>query len=138
MSTTEFARVTDAELEALRSKIGQPIRRGRSYVTELNADAIRHYAFGIGDQNPLFTNPAYAATTAHGGVLAPPSILFAMDKILSGYVTGLPGIHAMFAGADLRFERSAPGWRRTRRRGAAEGVDRAAEPLRRPRFPADL
>jgi len=28
-----------------------------------------------------------------------------MDRILSGYVMGLPGIHAMFAGADLRFER---------------------------------
>ena len=28
-----------------------------------------------------------------------------MDKILSGYVMGLPGVHAMFAGADLRFER---------------------------------
>ena len=38
-------------------------------------------------------------------MLAPPSILFAIDKILSGYVMGLPGIHAMFAGADLRFER---------------------------------
>jgi acyl dehydratase len=105
MTTVEFARVTDEELEALRSKIGQPIRRGRSYVTELNQDAIRHYAFGIGDRNPLFTDPEYAASTSHGGILAPPSVLFAMDKILSGYVTGLPGIHAMFAGADLRFER---------------------------------
>ena len=28
-----------------------------------------------------------------------------MDRILSGYVMGLPGIHAMFAGADLRYER---------------------------------
>lgn len=106
MPPPEFARVTDGELEALRSKIGQPIRRGRSYVTELNRDAIRHYALGIGDQNPLYTDAGYAATTAHGDVLAPPSILFAMDKILSGYVTGLPGIHAMFAGADLRFARS--------------------------------
>jgi len=105
MTAVEFARVTDEDLEDLRSKIGQPIRRGRSYVTELNRDAIRHYAFGIGDQNPLYTDPEYAAKTSHGAVLAPPSVLFAMDKILSGYVTGLPGIHAMFAGADLRFER---------------------------------
>jgi acyl dehydratase len=106
MMLTEFARISDEDVEALRSKIGQPIGRGRPYVTELNADSIRHYAFGIGDRNPLWTDPEYAATTAHGVVQAPPSIVFAMDRILSGYVTGLPGIHAMFAGADLRFGRS--------------------------------
>jgi acyl dehydratase len=74
-------------------------------VTELNVDAVRHYALGIGDRNPLWSESEYAARSTHGGLLAPPSILFAMDKILSGYVMGLPGIHAMFAGADLRFER---------------------------------
>jgi acyl dehydratase len=84
--------------------VGKPIRSDRPHVSELTADAIRHYAFGIGDRNPRWIDEGYA--TAHGGRLeAPPSILFALDKVLSGYVTGLPGIHAMFAGADLRFER---------------------------------
>src|SRR5262245_13482606 len=97
-----FAQLTDEDVEALRSKIGEPVRRGRPYVTELNADAIRAYAFGIGDRNPLWTDPDH---TPGDPVMAPPSVLFAMDRILSGYVMGLPGIHAMFAGADLRFER---------------------------------
>jgi acyl dehydratase len=102
MSTTHFVSITEEAVAFLRERIGEPVRRGRPFVTELSADAIRHYAFGIGDRNPLWTDPAYAP----GGVLrAPPSILFATDKILSGYVMGLPGIHAMFAGADLRFER---------------------------------
>ncbi|HEV3053203.1 MAG TPA: MaoC family dehydratase N-terminal domain-containing protein, partial [Solirubrobacteraceae bacterium] len=100
MTTTEFASITEDALQELRDKIGEPVRRGRPFVTECSADAIRHYALGIGDRNPLWRTPNH-----DGHVLAPPSILFAMDKILSGYVTGLPGIHAMFAGADLRFER---------------------------------
>jgi acyl dehydratase len=102
MQTTEFEVITEEAVEALRSKIGEPVRRGRVYVTELTADAIRAYAYGIGDRNPLWTDPDYAAEE---GFLAPPSMLFATDRILSGYVMGLPGIHAMFAGADLRYER---------------------------------
>lgn len=102
----EFATITDDAVEALREKIGTPIRRGRAHVELLTPDAIRHYAYGIGDRNPLWLDEEHAAETRHGVVQAPPSILFAMDRILSGYVTGLPGIHAMWAGCDLRFERS--------------------------------
>ncbi len=32
------------------------------------------------------------------------SFVFALNRILSGYVGGLPGIHAMWAGADLTWE----------------------------------
>ena len=102
MAVREFPSVSDEALAQLRAKIGEPVRRGRPHVQELNEDAIRHYAFGIGDRNPLWTDPNYSAD---GRVKAPPSVLFAMDKILGGYVMGLPGIHAMFAGADLRFTR---------------------------------
>ena len=56
-------------------------------------DAIRHWAHGIGDRNPYW---------AVEGV-APPTILFALDRIVSGYVGGLPGIHAMYAGTDFRW-----------------------------------
>jgi acyl dehydratase len=102
MQTTEFEVITEEAVASLRDKIGEPVRRGRVYVTELTADAIRAYAYGIGDRNPLWTDATHAPQR---GVLAPPSMLFATDRILSGYVMGLPGIHAMFAGADLRYER---------------------------------
>src|SRR3990172_3985467 len=36
---------------------------------------------------------------------APPTILFAMDRVVSGYVGGLPGIHAMYASPDFRWRR---------------------------------
>ena len=37
---------------------------------------------------------------AAGDVVALPSFLFACSRIISGYVGGLPGVHAMWAGAD--------------------------------------
>lgn len=100
-----FPTITDTQLQELRSMIGKEVRRGAPYITELNADSIRHYAYGIGDPNPLWVDSTYAKDTCHGRVMAPPTILFATDRILSGYVTGLPGIHAMFAGADFQFHR---------------------------------
>jgi acyl dehydratase len=100
----EFASIDDRQVADLRGMIGKPIRSDRPHVSQLTSDAIRHYAHGIGDRNPLWTEPEYAA--AHGRVqLAPPSALLAMDKVFSGYVTGLPGIHAMYAGATFEFER---------------------------------
>ena len=104
-TTRQFSSLTDEALEDLRSKIGQEVRRGRPYVTQLNADAVRHYAYGIGDSNPLWVDPEYAAASAHGGMLAPPSALLATDRIISGYVTGLPGVHAMYAGASFHYDR---------------------------------
>lgn len=120
---TQFGRITDESLDELRASIGQEVRRGRPYIEELNADAIRHYAYGIGDPNPLWTEPDHAGEL---GVLAPPTILFATDKILSGYVSGLPGVHAMFAGTTFRW---------MRRLGAGDrlkGVARLKELVERP------
>ena len=42
----------------------------------------------------------YAAAGPYGEIVALPSFLFATSRIISGYVGGLPGIHAMWAGAD--------------------------------------
>ena len=41
-------------------------------------------------------------------MIAPPSFLFACSRIISGYVGGLPGIHAMWAGADWHWHRVVP------------------------------
>jgi acyl dehydratase len=108
MSTTnqsEFGTMSPDAVEALRSLIGKEIRRGRPYVEELNADAVRHFALGIGDANPLWVDPEHAAESPHRALLAPPTMLYATDKIVSGYVSGLPGVHAMFAGTEFRYER---------------------------------
>lgn len=101
-----FATITDEAVDHLRRLIGVPIiDTVEPWCYEATRDNIRHYAHGIGDDNPLWCIPSYAATTSHGTLLAPPSFLFALNRILSGYVGGLPGIHAMWAGADLHWHR---------------------------------
>lgn len=96
-----FAKITDEGLDNLRRRIGVKIEDTlEPWVTELNLDAIRHYAWGIGDDNPLWLDSDYAATTDYGAQLAPPSILYATNRVASGYCGGLPGVHAMFAGTN--------------------------------------
>ena len=72
---------------------------------EATRDNIRHYAHGIGDDNPLWCDPDYAQKTRYGGIIAPPSFIFACSRIISGYVGGLPGVHAMFAGCDFAWKK---------------------------------
>lgn len=88
-----FPTITDEGLAALRALIGKPIHRTEPYIEVATRDAIRHWAHGIGDRNPGWAERR----------MAPPTILFAMDRIVSGYVTGLPGIHAMYGGTDFRW-----------------------------------
>ena len=101
-----FAVITDDALDNLRRLIGVPIADTvEPWCSEVTRDNVRHYAHGIGDDNPLWCDPAYAAAGPHGRIVAPPSFVFALSRILSGYVGGLPGIHAMWAGADLTWHR---------------------------------
>ena len=101
-----FATISDDALDNLRRLVGVPIADTvEPWCYEATRDNIRHYAHGIGDDNPLWCDPAYAAGARYGTLVAPPSFVFALNRILSGYVGGLPGIHAMWAGADLTWHR---------------------------------
>src|SRR5919198_2772616 len=90
-----FPTITDEALAALRARVGGPVPRPEPYIEVATRDAIRHWAHGIGDRNPY-----WAAAR-----VAPPTILFAMDRVVSGYVGGLPGIHAMYGGTEFRWRR---------------------------------
>lgn len=96
-----FPKITDHDLDALRRRIGVKIENTvEPWCHEATRDNIRHYAHGIGDDNPLWCDPEYAAGTKYGGIIALPSFLFACSRIVSGYVGGLPGVHAMWSGSD--------------------------------------
>ncbi len=102
--TREFLGITESALDDLRKRIGVKIERTlEPWCYEATRDNIRHYAHGIGDDNPLWCDPDYAQTTVYGDIVAPPSFVFACSRIISGYVGGLPGIHAMWAGADFNW-----------------------------------
>ena len=101
-----FPKITDKGLTDLRARIGQPISDSiEPWCYEATRDNIRHYAHGIGDDNPLWCDPSYGAKSPYGTTIAPPSFLFSCDRIVSGYVGGLPGIHAMWSGANWNWHK---------------------------------
>jgi acyl dehydratase len=89
------ARFTDEMLGDMRSKIGTELRTdaclNNEYATRL---AILRFVEGIGDDNPLWTDPNYAATTPHGTLIAPPSFIFACLASVQFGWRGLGGFHA--------------------------------------------
>jgi len=99
-----FDRMTDEALDILRAEIGKEIVGPPGFITEATRDAIRHFAYGSGDENPLWLDEAYAARSPHGGLMAPPFILFAMNRTAWG-ARGLRGIHSMFSGAYFEWRR---------------------------------
>ncbi len=102
MSTRLGSRLTDDMIDALRQRIGVERPIPYPYNTEATRDAIRHFAHGIGDLNPLWQDVDYAAQTRWGGVIAPPCFLFSCGF---GRTDGLPGVHGMFAGSEWTFYR---------------------------------
>ena len=101
MSADRFPKITEQGLADLRKRIGVKITDTlEPWNYEATRDAIRHYAHGIGDDNPLWSDPDYAAKTKYGSIVALPSFLFSTNRIISGYCGGLSGVHAMWAGAD--------------------------------------
>lgn len=98
-----FATITEEALNDLRKRLGVIINETQPYIEEATRDNIRHWAHGIGDTNPLWLDEAYAGKTGWGGIIASPTILYAFSKIVSGYVGGLPGVHAMYSGTDWRW-----------------------------------
>jgi acyl dehydratase len=101
-----FSVITDRALDQLRKLINVPIEDSlEPWCHEATRDSIRHWAHGIGDDNPLWCDPDYAATSEYGRLLAPPSFIFPLNRSFSGYVGGLAGVHAMFAGIDVTWHR---------------------------------
>lgn len=94
--TKELAtgRFTEQMLEEMRSMIGTELRTescvNNEWATRL---AILRFAEGIGDDNPLWTDEAYAANSPYGTLIAPPSFIFAcLGSVQFGW-RGLGGFH---------------------------------------------
>ena len=66
----------------LRSFVGQEIGPPRPGPDVVNEAMIRHWCDAIGDTNPVYTDPAAAAESVHGGIVAPPTMLQAW--VMSG------------------------------------------------------
>ena len=95
--SNELARgkFTEQMLAEMRALIGTELRSESGVNNEYASRmAILRFCEGIGDDNPLWTNAAYAVTTPHKGLIAPPSFIFAcLGSIQVGW-RGLGGFHA--------------------------------------------
>jgi acyl dehydratase len=107
----------DAEgIEKFREKIGVdwPYNRWSTWNEEATRDGIRHYAYGFGDDNPLYCDPAYARETRWGSIIAPPGFLEgagltpAIDtppEVRKRGRGALSGVHMFWAGDHIRLFR---------------------------------
>ncbi|MFQ5683523.1 MAG: MaoC family dehydratase N-terminal domain-containing protein [Candidatus Binatia bacterium] len=82
---------------------GKEVREREPWNTEASADAIRHFAYGIDDGNPLWLDPAYAATTAYKKLLAPPAFLVSvLYPILHGAPMEVP-LSSLIGGVEFEW-----------------------------------
>ena len=95
--TNELARgkFTEEMLADMRALGGTELRTEASINNEYATRfAILRFAEGIGDDNPLWTDQEYAARSVHGGLIAPPSFIFACLASVQVGWRGLGGFHA--------------------------------------------
>jgi acyl dehydratase len=112
--------IDDASVEMMRRRIGYPnptLRNGLvtwPWNRTASEDAIRHFAHGYGDENPLFVEPGYANSTVWGGPIAPPGFEWTMgvdrsptppEQLHEETRKALRGVHLFNAGHDGWFLR---------------------------------
>jgi acyl dehydratase len=109
-----FGRLTSEGVEHFREKVGVdwPYDRWTTWNEEASRDGIRHYAYGFGDDNPLWCDPDHGRRSRWGTVIAPPGFLegagvtpsLAVPPDHRGRGRGaLSGVHMFWAGDHIRF-----------------------------------
>jgi len=92
----------EGALEEARSLIGIELRRtNQQWNTEATLDAVRHFCWGIGDDNPLFTDPAYGQASRWNSALAPGCFLYTIDTTV--VAPKLRGIQWLYGGTDFEW-----------------------------------
>lgn len=108
--------ILDSDIERQRQLIGvwEP-QKTAEYIQTASHDSIRNWAYGCGDDNPLFSDPNYARKTRWGGVIAPGMMVgFANKPMLGDPPTAeikalkkslFKGIHVFVSGSNWNFYR---------------------------------
>lgn len=96
-------KITDEMVEKVLAEVGKEYPAKDQYNTEASIDAIKHWAQGIGDINPLWQDTDYAKQTSYGDIIAPPTFLYSCWGRAG--IQGLPGIHALHIGDEWIFHK---------------------------------
>jgi acyl dehydratase len=80
-SSQEFGILTEEAIERSRERLGVPQPQyNPPHNYEVTWDGSRHFAYGYGDDNPLYSDPGYAAGTRWGRLIAPPTFMYTMGE----------------------------------------------------------
>jgi acyl dehydratase len=80
-SAETFGVLTDDAIARSRQRNGVPERIPTPpHNYEVSGDGVRHFAYGYGDDNPLYCDADYAAGTRWSGVIAPPTFHYTMGE----------------------------------------------------------
>ncbi len=86
-----FGKITEEGLAKMRATFGKP-HYPQVQNSVASQDAIRQFAWGIGDDNRLWHDLEYARKSRYGHIIAPPFFLYAVAAPQG--MEGLPGVHA--------------------------------------------
>ncbi len=105
--------IDDADIEKDRAALGVwAAARGQELISTATPEAIRNFANGYGDDNPLYTDPAHGSASRWGGQVAPQIMAAVLNAPLRG--DKLPkemrggsyrGIHAFVSGGTWEWYR---------------------------------
>ncbi len=102
---TGDATITDEGIAELRGRMGK-VYPARPWITIATLDAIVHFADGVGDDNPLFHDPAYARLTRYKKVIAPPTFVYVFCSAGFGPAYGgLPGVYSLYSEDTFEFHK---------------------------------
>ena len=110
----EEREINDEMMDLARSRIGAELHSRQGWNTEANRDSIRHFAEGLGIDDPLYSDPEYAKTTRWGGIIAPPTFYRTMGIFVDQEFTPeekeaardpMSGIHAWHSGENIQWLR---------------------------------
>lgn len=89
--------IEEDQLAKLKSRLGVEYP-AKPWNTAATPDAVLHFADGIGDDNPLWSDEAYVRSTSIDSMVAPPTFLFSIFSGGFGAAGGgLPGVFGLWA-----------------------------------------
>jgi uncharacterized OB-fold protein len=81
-------------MDRLQALVGRPVAPPFRARDPVNQPMIRHWCDATGDDNPVYTDPAAAAASRHGGIVAPPAMLQVWTMRGLDRTPPAPGEHA--------------------------------------------
>ena len=93
----------DDVLKEWQNRLGMELRVSNVFNRNVSYEAIRNFANGIGDANPLYRDEEYASRTQYGALVASPS--WTASVFPHWVLQGLPGIHADHSASNWEFHK---------------------------------